>query len=194
MDKVYDYDEEEASLMVGVGWPTDPAYPNINDVKDKRAYMMSKIKHWHPGYSRIIEVVDEKDIYVVQGRASEPLSRNWRQAAHKANPNNEEAGHPRVWMVGDSVHPMLPSRGMGANQALHDCADALTPLLELAEAKQKGTADDERVSRAVMAYEDKMIPRSFGWVKMSGGTSQSVCDCPELYFVWMYNLADFCVA
>jgi 2-polyprenyl-6-methoxyphenol hydroxylase-like FAD-dependent oxidoreductase len=169
----YEYDEKEASLMVGLNWPSDPAYPDINAVKDKRAYLMSKVKHWHPGYTHAIEAIEERDIYTVQGRASKPLAKNWRRETQKSHPENPDTGNPRVWMIGDAIHPMLPSRGMGANQALHDCADALIPLLELAEAKQKDAASDEQVFKAVRSYESKMIPRAFEWVKKSGGTNQN---------------------
>jgi 2-polyprenyl-6-methoxyphenol hydroxylase-like FAD-dependent oxidoreductase len=179
IDKPLDYDETQANLMVGLTWPKGPKYPDISDATDKRECMLSLVKaaNWHPGYIKMISALNPEDIYVVQTRVAKPTPVNWRQQAMKKpeNKGNPEIGHPRVWLIGDAIHPMLPSRGMGANQALHDTEDALRPLLELArKKKESGSISDADVRTGLEEYEKKMIPRSFEWVKKSGGTSAKV--------------------
>lgn len=122
---------------------------------------------------RLIDAVSPDDIYVVHGRSSSPLSKDWREKVQ--NPKIPALGHPRVWLIGDAIHAMLPARGMGANQALHDCADALEALVALADAKKKNEALlDAEVMKYAHQYESKMMPRAFSWVKKSGGTNEKV--------------------
>jgi len=161
--------------MVGLSWVRSPPTPSIATVKGIKSLMLSHVKSWHPGYSKIIEVVNENDVYIVNARASNPLKKTWRRDAKKKDPSDLCLGNPRIWLLGDAIHPMLPSRGMGANQALHDCADALPQFLKLAEKKRHSKLSEKDFLEAVTAYEEKMMPRSFAWVAKSGGTSQTVC-------------------
>jgi hypothetical protein len=55
-----------------------------------------------------MRALDDDDIHVFQARASTEPAKNWRQKAKVAE--DPGRGHDRVWMIGDSVHPMLPSR------------------------------------------------------------------------------------
>ena len=85
----------------------------------------------------------------------------------------------RVWLIGDSIHPMLPSRGMGANNAIHDTADALGPLLELARSKShSGSLSDDEVKTQLAVYEAAMMPRAFAWVRKS--SNQQLPDLESL--------------
>lgn len=169
----------EASLMVSVSWPCNPSSPSLGDVGDLKSVMLAQVSGWHPGYRKIIATVCSSDIYVVRSRASHRLKKTWRKDARKQDPSDLRLGHPRVWFLGDAIHPMLPSRGMGANQALHDCADALPLMLGLAEKKQLDCLSDEAAMEAVLAYEERMIPRAFAWVAKSGGTDPRVShNCP----------------
>jgi 2-polyprenyl-6-methoxyphenol hydroxylase-like FAD-dependent oxidoreductase len=175
-----DYDETQASLMVGLNWEADSAWPNIEDMPDKKAYMLQKVKDagWHPGYHRLVEALDPDEIYVVTARVAKETPVDWRRkvTSDSENRDKKDVGNPRVWLIGDAIHPMLPSRGMGANQALHDTADALGPLLELARLKKEnGTLSDGDIQMELEKYEQMMIPRSFEWVKKSGGVDGSVC-------------------
>jgi 2-polyprenyl-6-methoxyphenol hydroxylase-like FAD-dependent oxidoreductase len=80
-----------------------------------------------------------------------------------------------VWLIGDAIHAMMPARGMGANQALHDCADALHALIGLADAaKSSDVLEDRTVAEFVNQYESRMMPRAFSWVQKSGGTNEKV--------------------
>lgn len=119
----------------------------------------------------MLRSVGDDDIYVFQPRASTEPPKNWRKQARKTCGPAVD----RLWLMGDAIHPMLPSRGMGANQALHDTADALASILELSKiAKSSLMLPDPEVQRAVDKYESVMIPRAFGWVRSSGGLRQDV--------------------
>jgi hypothetical protein len=175
-EKPSQYDESEASLMIGLQWPTDPAWPDISKVPNKVEYMLSKVENWAPGYHKMVKALSPDDIYVVQSRVANMLSIDWRDrtAEKPENIGKMEIAHPRVWLVGDAIHPMLPSRGMGANQALHDTADALEQLVAIAKKRETGIESDQEVKAALHKYEERMIPRAFDWVKKSGGTSEDV--------------------
>lgn len=67
--------------------------------------------------------------------------------------------------------------GMGGNQALQDCADALPEILKLSEMAMAGNPPStEQVSQVLGIYEEKMMERTFNWVQKSGGTSIPVGD------------------
>jgi 2-polyprenyl-6-methoxyphenol hydroxylase-like FAD-dependent oxidoreductase len=104
--------------------------------------LLSKIKSWHPDFSKTIEAIIENDIHTVRARASNPLTIDWPRKVRNKTPESLDIGHPRVWLLGDAIHAILPSRGMGANQALHDCARALPTLLQLAEITAAQTVGD----------------------------------------------------
>ena len=67
------------------------------------------------------------------------------------------------------------NRGMGGNQAMHDCADILPHLLELNDIAATGRSPTgEEISSACAKYESAMIERAFTWVSKSGGASMPV--------------------
>jgi hypothetical protein len=50
----------------------------------------------------------DEDIHVFQARASKEPAKNWRDKAQSnAVP---ELGNNHVWLIGDALHAMLPSR------------------------------------------------------------------------------------
>lgn len=57
--------------------------------------------------------------------------------------------------------------GMGGNQAMQDCAEALPALLKLASAFASPVEAD--FIAALQGYENGMIDRAFDWVEQSGG-------------------------
>ncbi|KAK6859481.1 hypothetical protein PG995_003117 [Apiospora arundinis] len=174
--KPSNYDEDQASLFVAMAWEDGPSAAEASLLKDKKPVMrgMLQASGFHPDYLKLVDALDPQEIMAVPWRHSKadtPV--DWREklllAASKEKLSlDPRIAHPRVWFVGDSIHAMLPYRGMGANQALHDTADALGPLLELArEKKAEGSVADEEVRRQVAVYENAMIPRAFNWVKQS---------------------------
>lgn len=176
--KPKNYDEEEASLFLGMFWTTVPSSSEIPDIKGKKALMRQKLAEagFHPDFSSLVDAVDNEALMTTPWRyAKSDTPINWRQLllAKDEKKSNPDIANPRVWLIGDSIHPMLPSRGMGANNAIHDTADALQPLLALAKLKSShGVVRDDQVSTPLAVYEKAMIPRAFGWVKKS--TDQQV--------------------
>ncbi|KAF5695346.1 hypothetical protein FDENT_428 [Fusarium denticulatum] len=171
--KPKNYDEDEASLFLGMAWTTGPEAAELPQVKDKKGLMKMKLTEagFHPDFHKLVDAVEDDAIMTTPWRyAKNDTPVDWRQqllskSENKADPN---IANPRVWLIGDSIHPMLPSRGMGANNAIHDTADALGPLLELAKLKiADGNVTDEQVGGQLAVYEKAMMPRAFEWVKKS---------------------------
>ncbi|KAL5619947.1 hypothetical protein FOBRF1_003193 [Fusarium oxysporum] len=168
-----EYDEDEASLFLGMAWTTGPEAAELPQVKDKKGLMKKKLDEagFHPDFHKLVDAVDEEAIMTTPWRyARNDTPVDWRQQLLSTNEKKSDPSiaNPRVWLIGDSIHPMLPSRGMGANNAIHDTADALGPLLELAKLKNMyGSVTDEQVGDQLAVYEKAMMPRAFEWVKKS---------------------------
>ncbi|KAH7191817.1 uncharacterized protein B0J16DRAFT_315526 [Fusarium flagelliforme] len=166
-DKPINYDEEQASLFLGMSWSTGPSSKDLPENIDKKALMREKLTEagFHPDFHKLIDAVDNEDLMTTPWRyAKSDTPVDWRQKL-LSKTSDVGTAHPRVWLIGDSIHPMLPSRGMGANNAIHDTADALGPLLELA--RTDGLLTDDVVSAQLDIYEKAMMPRAFSWVKKS---------------------------
>jgi 2-polyprenyl-6-methoxyphenol hydroxylase-like FAD-dependent oxidoreductase len=171
--KPENYDENEASLFLGVAWTTGPESADLDKVEDKKGLMKKKLLEagFHPDFLTLVDVVDDEAIMTTPWRyAKSDTPFDWRQRLLTKNENKSDPciANPRVWLIGDSIHPMLPSRGMGANNAIRDTADALGPLLELAKLKEMhGSVTNDQISRHLAVYEKSMMPRAFSWVKKS---------------------------
>ncbi|RKL38094.1 hypothetical protein BFJ72_g7556 [Fusarium proliferatum] len=171
--KPKDYDENEASLFFAMDWSNGPEAIELPGIKDKKALMRNKVieSGVHSDIVKLVDAVDEKAIMTTPWRfAKNSTPMDWRKGllSREENSKNPEIANPRVWLIGDSIHPMLPSRGMGANTAIHDTADALGPLLELANLKTKhGSVRDGQVAQQLALFEKAMMPRAFEWVKKS---------------------------
>lgn len=51
------------------------------------------------------------DIYITPLRASTKPAEDWRtRLQDKDQAGKQEAGHPRVWLLGDAMHAMQPNR------------------------------------------------------------------------------------
>ncbi|GIZ47534.1 hypothetical protein CKM354_001062300 [Cercospora kikuchii] len=81
---------------------------------------------------------------------------DWRQIANAS---------PRIFLLGDAIHAMAPSRGMGANQALIDAAKLVALLNEssISDPASLGTTLPDLVQK----FEAEMLPRAFKMVKAS---------------------------
>ncbi|KAK8034823.1 hypothetical protein PG993_009818 [Apiospora rasikravindrae] len=171
--KPSDYDEDQASLFVAMAWEDGPSAIEASQIEDKKSLMrkMLQASGFHPDYLKLVDALDPQEVMAVPWRHAKPDTPvNWRERllATDKSQSDPRIAHPRVWLVGDSIHAMLPYRGMGANQAIHDTADTLGPLLELASKKKAdGRVTDEEVRRQVAVYENAMMPRAFDWVKKS---------------------------
>ncbi|KAE8354549.1 hypothetical protein BDV28DRAFT_147006 [Aspergillus coremiiformis] len=172
------YDESMASFYWGLNIPRpDIPYESLSDIPNRRSLCEDYIRDWAPELRTMITLGstdnDADDMYAAKLRASTRLPDTWRSQCAGAT---IEEGHPRVWLLGDAIHAMLPNRGQGGNQALHDCADILPELIHLNQLVQDGkTLSSEDLAQACSRYETKMFPRAFDWVKKSGGV---VADPP----------------
>jgi len=70
-------------------------------------------------------------------------------------------------LLGDAIHTMPPSGGVGANTALQDSATLASELLSVA----KG---DKSLIEAVATYERVMVPRGFDTVDSSLGLASQL--------------------
>ncbi|KAF9764124.1 hypothetical protein IL306_002895, partial [Fusarium sp. DS 682] len=82
--------------------------------------------------------------------------KDWRNGIDK---------NSRVILLGDAVHPMPPSRGMGANQALTDAGN-LVDLFHQATFEQ-GVPSDGELAALVRTFDEEMYTRAFNVVKSS---------------------------
>ncbi|CAK7207625.1 hypothetical protein SEUCBS139899_010435 [Sporothrix eucalyptigena] len=180
-DNVPEFDEEMSSLFWGLLVPVEKCPENPLALEDKIGFCLESIKHWDPRFEGMLRAIDNDDVHVFQPRASNNPGIDWRSKAKSKSGDDPSKGHDQVWLLGDAIHPMLPSRGMGANQSMSDTADMLPEIVALRdEAKNLGgigsRLEKRHFTTAVQAYESKMIPRAFHWVKMSGGTDETVRD------------------
>ncbi|KAG7405446.1 FAD-dependent monooxygenase cctM [Fusarium oxysporum f. sp. rapae] len=171
------FDDTMSSCMFGLFVPTStiPEGLTTKPAEEQWDFCKSSIKNWAPEYHEILNLIKGSSFYAFTPRVGTEPSINWR--ATVKNSNNETLGHPRVWLMGDAIHPMLPSRGMGGNQALRDTATLLPLLIEISQISESGkTPTTETVAKLLRSYEAEMIPRAFEWVKKSGGTTVVVCN------------------
>lgn len=83
------------------------------------------------------------------------------------------------------VNTLICRRGMGGQQAMHDTADILPLILQLAEKSATPQGLEYHDFKAACdKYETGMIPRAFSWVQKSGGANFVVCwDLMFLSFI-----------
>ncbi|KAF9870752.1 putative FAD dependent oxidoreductase [Colletotrichum karsti] len=192
------FNTKEASFYWGFLIPKDrvPTDKKFSEMKDPLGVCLEVTKDWAPEYRTMLETGSEDknrdQVTATQIRASNRLSKSWRKNVKKTT---GDEGHPRVWLIGDAVHAMQPNRGMGGNQAFHDCADALPRLLELKEKAQSGSKPStEDVSVACNRYESAMIDRAFPWVSKSGGTSVPTINLDGILGTILWAVGTFLVS
>ncbi|KAK1461551.1 hypothetical protein CMEL01_14505 [Colletotrichum melonis] len=173
------YSTRDASYYWGVLIPRDKMpTDDWNKVEDPLRICLDATRDWAPEYRTMLTTgFDGKSrdlVTVARMRASNRLAKTWRNNVKRAT---GDEGHPRIWLIGDAMHAMQPNRGMGGNQALHDCADALSHILALKEKADSGVQPSTQdISVACSQYERRVIDRAFTWVRKSGGTSVPVND------------------
>ncbi|KAH0605975.1 uncharacterized protein H6S33_004432 [Morchella sextelata] len=161
----HNYDPTMASLMLSYVTPTSNLPTNFDTLTTAEisTFLKSLYADADPRLNVIISAIPHTDIYTFNPRTSRQPAANWRHDV--ATPDAPERGHPRVWFLGDAVHPMLPGRGMGGNQAMHDAGKMLEVLVAMLEGREE--IDDEVARAAGERYEKEMMNRAFGWVKAS---------------------------
>ena len=71
---------------------------------------------------------------------------------------------------------------MGGNQAMYDSGVVMAKMAHLAQvARSTKRVLRREIEKAVIEYEEEMIPRAFEWVKKSGGDDFVVSELsPDL--------------
>ncbi|PIA91570.1 hypothetical protein CB0940_09045 [Cercospora beticola] len=138
--------------------------------EEKWEFMRKKIANWSPYYTEAMNAVKGEDIYCFTPRESSEPALGCRDQV--ANPEIPERGHPRVWLLGDAIHAMLPGRGMGGNQAILDTSVMLPLLKQLAE-ESTSYLPESRIRKACNDCERQVIPRVFPWVRKSSQLSHA---------------------
>jgi 2-polyprenyl-6-methoxyphenol hydroxylase-like FAD-dependent oxidoreductase len=100
---------------------------------------------WHPALRGFFAHADPDTFFPIMIRAGE------RVDAWKSGP---------VTLLGDAIHTMPPTGGVGANTALQDAATLAGELLSAARGEQT-------LTEAVAAYERVMLPRGFDTIDKS---------------------------
>jgi 2-polyprenyl-6-methoxyphenol hydroxylase-like FAD-dependent oxidoreductase len=114
-----------------------------------------------------------EDLYLFEPLATRKPALNWRSKVQSLT--DPGLANPRVWLMGDAMHVMLPNRGMGGNQAMLDTTVILPLLHRLARfAEMNGEIPKNVIAVACKEYECEMIPRTFKWVEASGGLNPVV--------------------
>jgi 2-polyprenyl-6-methoxyphenol hydroxylase-like FAD-dependent oxidoreductase len=100
---------------------------------------------WHPAVRELFAHADASTFFPITIRAGRRVD-PWEPGP--------------VTLLGDAIHPMPPTGGVGANTALRDAATLASELVAAARGEKSPTG-------AVAAYEDVMLPRGFDVVDRS---------------------------
>ncbi|RGP81375.1 hypothetical protein FLONG3_519 [Fusarium longipes] len=191
-----DYDEDMATFTFSLQMQKDECPKDIKDW-DKEStwkFIEESLSTWDDAFRlsrQVIQVLKSEQVYVFEPRATKRPALNWRSKVQTAtNPN---LGHPRVWLMGDAMHVMLPNRGMGGNQAMLDTT-VISPLIQRLDKVMSadGILPTKVVAAACEEYEREMIPRTFYWVEASGGTKPVPFDTNTFFgrcIAWYMKLS-----
>jgi 2-polyprenyl-6-methoxyphenol hydroxylase-like FAD-dependent oxidoreductase len=115
------------------------------DDQDLRRIAVDATAGWHPTVRRLFEHADAGTFFPITIRASEVVG------AWSTGP---------VTLLGDAIHTMPPTGGVGANTALQDAATLSGELRSAAHGEKS-------LHEAVAAYERVMLPRGFATIENS---------------------------
>jgi 2-polyprenyl-6-methoxyphenol hydroxylase-like FAD-dependent oxidoreductase len=110
--------------------------------KDLWQIVVGATTEWHPTVRDLVAYADVDTFFPITIRASEPVD------AWQSGP---------VTLLGDAIHTMPPTGGVGANTALRDAATLSSELL----------SGGRPLIDAIAAYERVMLPRGFDTVEHS---------------------------
>ncbi|MBF9127935.1 FAD-dependent monooxygenase [Plantactinospora sp. S1510] len=100
---------------------------------------------WHPAVRKLFAHADTDTFFPIMIRASERVD-TWNSGP--------------VTLLGDAIHTMPPTGGVGANTALRDAATLSGELIS-------AVRGEKSLSEAVAAYERVMLPRGFDTIENS---------------------------
>ncbi|MFF2550404.1 FAD-dependent oxidoreductase [Nocardia sp. NPDC058058] len=105
----------------------------------------SATANWHPGLRALFAHADPESFFPIALRAGEPVP-PWEPGP--------------VTLLGDAIHTMPPTGGVGANTALRDAETLAVELFSVAAGRRS-------LREAVAAYETVMLPRGFATIDSS---------------------------
>jgi len=120
--------------------------------EDLRQIAVEATSDWHPAIRKLFAHADTDTFFPITIRASERID------AWQPGP---------VTLLGDAIHTMPPTGGVGANTALQDAATLSGELLSAARGEKSLTA-------AIAAYERVMLPRGFETIENSLRTADQM--------------------
>jgi 2-polyprenyl-6-methoxyphenol hydroxylase-like FAD-dependent oxidoreductase len=122
-----------------------PADWTEETAREVHATMVDAVSGWHPALRGLVERIELDTMFASNFMRLDPTP-PWE-------PGN-------VTLVGDAIHAMLPTMGMGGNTSLHDAA-ILTAKLAAAQRGELGLVE------AIGAYEDEMRAFAYPIMEMS---------------------------
>ncbi|KXH66809.1 hypothetical protein CSAL01_04779 [Colletotrichum salicis] len=110
-------ERELASCMLGVGFFVNRMAATCSFEALSQAGKWDAVdqlfEDWSPKHRDIIGFFRGQEMYSGAPRVSSRPSMNWRKSV--ASPSDKRLGNPHIWLIGDPMHSMFPSRGMGGN-------------------------------------------------------------------------------
>jgi salicylate hydroxylase len=143
-------DPVEPYMMLSGGIRPGSPIPAPDDwteetAREVHATMVDAVSGWHPALRGLVERIELDTMFASNFMRLDPTP-PWE-------PGN-------VTLVGDAIHAMLPTMGMGGNTSLHDAA-ILTAKLAAAQRGELGLVE------AIGAYEDEMRAFAYPIMEMS---------------------------
>jgi 2-polyprenyl-6-methoxyphenol hydroxylase-like FAD-dependent oxidoreductase len=134
---------------------------------DRQAAVSRIVETWHPNLRQLVRNADSATIIYRPLRTSQPI-KDWPTT--------------RVTFLGDAIHSMPPTRGIGGNTALRD-ASLLCAKLTVA------SQGERPLLRAVHEYETEMRRYGFAAVRDSLQAMNMIVAENRLFYMAMLRLA-----
>ncbi|KAI8255237.1 hypothetical protein K4K58_005809 [Colletotrichum sp. SAR11_239] len=149
-----EYDEDEASCMLSLAVTKEMLPKDIHErsLDGQYDFFAEAIKDWAAPFHEMIDLMRGAPLHIYVPRVAKRPAKNWRQNVRTED--KPELGHPRIWLMGDAIHAMLPPRGQGGNQAMYD-AGKMLPFLTGLASQHPGTngVSTEEIAKVVVQYE-----------------------------------------
>ncbi len=144
LDPVEPYMMLSGGVRPGTAIPA-PGHWGPGTAADVHAQMCDAVSSWHPALRGLVERIDHDTLFSAHFKRLEPTSA-WESS--------------NVTVIGDAIHAMLPTFGMGGNTSLRDAA-------LLSSGLQRAAAGELSVSEAVAGYEAAMREYVYPIMEMS---------------------------
>jgi salicylate hydroxylase len=144
LDPVEPYMMLSGGIRPGTPIPPPDAW-TAGTAREMHAQMVDAVSGWHPALRGLVERIDLDSMFASHFMRLEPTA-PWE-------PGN-------VTLIGDAIHAMLPTMGMGGNTSLRDAA----VLAEQLAAAQRG---ERELVEAIGGYEEDMRAFAYPIMEMS---------------------------